>query len=224
VNSNQSGFNGKGDMQMNDSFPNSQPETQSHLENAEYYKKSGFNAQAQHELELARQLNPQIVFEPHYKALSTDVIPQLKDNYELKIPLRIGAGILFTDVLLGIIILVVRLVSSGLTNLEFDDFVPPIIDIILGVNLWQLNAGSQRRTIWWAAIGLVILGGQALLSGDYFSLIIQTAFDGSLLLLLAGKPSKARTTVAVAVFAVGYLGVICLGLAALILVTLAGAA
>jgi hypothetical protein len=41
-------------------------------------------------------------------------------------------------------------------------------------------------------------------------LIIQLGFSGSLILLLAGTPSKARTVAAVAVFLVLYLGVICL--------------
>lgn len=205
---------------MNNSLPDSQAQALSHLEKAERYKESGLNIQVQQELEQARGLDPYIVHEARYKALSEAKTSQVQEKQPQMIPFRIGAGILFVNALVGISIVVVRLVSAGLTNLEFDNIVQPIFDILIGINLWQMNKGSQSRTIWWAVIGLVLFGGQALITGDYFGLIIQTAFDGSLILLLAGTPSKVRTTIAVIVFAVGYLGLICLGITALILMSI----
>jgi len=68
----------------------------------------------------------------------------------------------------------------------------------------------QKYTVWWAALGLVIFGGVALASGDFFTLITQLGFSGSLILLLAGTPTKVRTVSAIAIYLVLYLGVICL--------------
>jgi len=207
---------------MDNTFSDSQSQALSHLEKAEGYKKLGLNSQVQYELEQAKQVDPYIVHEARYQVLIEENASKVQDTQALKTPFRIGAGILFVNALIGTVILIIRLISGGLDNLGFDNFVQPIIDILIGVNLWQLNKGSQRPLVWWAVIGLVIFGGQSLFTGDYFGLIIQTAFDGSLILLLAGTPSKVRTTIAVIIFAVGYLGLICLGLAFLILGALAG--
>jgi hypothetical protein len=68
-----------------------------------------------------------------------------------------------------------------------------------------------------------LFGVGALVRGDYFSLITQAAFSGSLILLLAGTPSKARTISAAAVFVVFYLGAICLLFALSFLGIIAGA-
>ena len=199
---------------MNNTLSDSQSQGLSHLEKAEAHYKSGLNAQVQYELEQARQLDPYIVHEDRYRALIASSVnaPIVQNAPDIKTPFRIGAGILFVNALLGIIFLIISLISGGLGSLNFDAYVQPIIDILIGVNLWQLNPQSQRRTLLWAAFGLIIFGGQALVSGDYLSLILQVAFDGSLILLLAGTPSKARTISAVVVFVLGYLGLMCLAL------------
>jgi hypothetical protein len=210
---------------MNNTLSDSQSQGLSHLEKAEAYYKSGLNAQVQYELEQAKQLDPYIVHEDRYKALIAGNVnaPSIVQKApDIKTAFRIGAGILFVNALLGIIFLIISLISGDSGGLNFDTFVQPIVDIIIGVNLWQLNAQSQRRTLLWAAIGLVIFGGQALVSGDYLGLILQAAFDGSLILLLAGTPSKVRTIAAVLVFAIGYLGLICLGLTFIMLGALSG--
>jgi len=205
---------------MNNTFPSSNSEVLLHLEKAENYKRSGLENQVQLELEQARQLDPYIVHEARYKAIIENTIPKVQETQPSKTAFRIGAGILFINAALGTVFLIIGLMSGNFTNMQFDSFVQPIIDVVIGVNLWQMNQGSQRRTIFWAVIGLVLFGGQALVSSDYFSLIIQSAFDGSLILLLAGTPSKARTIIAVVIFTIGYLGLICLGLTGIFLTSI----
>ena len=120
---------------------------------------------------------------------------------------------LFVNAVLGVILFIPRLIFSGGSALASDDFIAPIVNVIIGVNLWQMKANWQKYTVWWAVLGLVIFGIAAIASGNFFSLITQIGFSGSLILLLAGTPTKARTIAATAVFLIMYLGMICLLLA-----------
>jgi len=195
---------------MNEPIINSQSQAQLHLEKAETYKKLGLDGQVRYELEQAKQLDPYIVQEPRYKTFLEESASRAQATEALKIPFRIGAGMVFINAVLGALFLVLILISGGGGELASGDFIAPIINVIIGVNLWQIKLQWQKYTIWWAALGLVIFGGMALISGDYFSLLTQLGFSGALILLLAGTPSKMRTIAAVAVFLILYLGLICL--------------
>jgi len=195
---------------MNEPIINSQSQAQLHLEKAETYKKLGLDGQVRYELEQAKQLDPYIVQEPRYKTFLEESASRAQATEALKIPFRIGAGMVFINAVLGALFLVLILISGGGGELASGDFIAPIINVIIGVNLWQIKLQWQKYTIWWAALGLIIFGGMALISGDYFSLLTQLGFSGALILLLAGTPSKVRTISAVAVFLILYLGLICL--------------
>ena len=104
--------------------------------------------------------------------------------------------------------LLLFLSTGDASDLGGGDFLDPIISVLFGVNLWRGKEDWPRYTVWWAAIGLVIFGGGALLIGDWVSLIAQIAYSGSLILLLAGTPTKGRMIMAVILFAVGYIGLI----------------
>jgi hypothetical protein len=195
---------------MNEPIMNTQAQARSYLDKAETYTKLGLRAQVRYELEQARRIDPYIVEGIRYKTLLEANAVQTKKVEELKTPLRIGAGMLFVNALLGAIFLVIILASGGSEGLAGGDLIAPIVNIIIGVNLWQVKVNWQKYTVWWAAIGLILFGLGAIVQRDYFSLMSQAAFSGSLILLLAGSPSKPRTIAAVAVFLVLYLGLICL--------------
>lgn len=208
---------------MNEPMMNTQAQAQSYLDKAETYKKLGLKAQVQYELEQARRVDPYVAQEARYRALLEDVAAEAKKVETLKTPLRIGAGMLFVNAVLGAISLILVLMAGNGANLVSGDFIGPIVNTLIGVNLWQTKANWQKYMVWWAAISLILFGGGALVTGDYFSLIIQVGFSGSLILLLAGTPSKARTISAVAIFLVLYMGVICLLYSLAFLGGLAGA-
>ena len=107
----------------------------------------------------------------------------------------------------GFFLLFLLGIGEGAT-LGAGDFLAPIVSIIFGVNLWQGKDDWPRYTVWWAAIGLIFFGGGALLIGDWFSFIIQAAYSGSLIILLAGTPTQGRTTTAVIIYVLGYIGVL----------------
>ena len=195
---------------MNEPLMNTQAQAQSYLDKAATYRKLGLKGQVQHELEQARRVDPYIVQEARYKTLLEDVAAEVKKTEALKTPLRIGAGMLFVDAVIGAIFLILILISGGGADLTSGDFVAPLVSLIVGVNLWQVKPQWQKYTVWWAALGFVIFGGGALVTGDFFTLITQLAFSASLIVLLAGTPTKARTITAVAIYLVLYLGMICL--------------
>jgi hypothetical protein len=195
---------------MNEPMMNTQAQAQSFLDKATTYKKLGLKAQVQYELEQARRVDPYIIQESRYKTLLEDVAAEVKKAEALKTPLRIGAGMLFVNAVIGAIFLILILNSGSGAGLGGGDFIAPFVNLIIGVNLWQVKQQWQKYTVWWAALGLVLFGGGALVTGDFFSLITQIAFSGSLILLLAGAPTKVRTISAVAIYLVLYVGTICL--------------
>jgi len=195
---------------MNEPIMNTQAQAQTYLDKAVTYRKLGLKAQVQHELEQARRVDPYIVQEGRYKTLLEDVAAEVKKGEALKTPLRIGAGMLFMNAVVGTIFLILIFSSGGGADLAGGDLIAPIVNLIIGVNLWQVKPQWQKYTLWWAALGLVLFGGAALATGDFFSLITQLGFSGSLIVLLAGTPTKVRTISAVAIYLVLYLGMLCL--------------
>ena len=195
---------------MNEPMKDTQAQAQSYLDKAETYKKLGLKAQVQFELEQAKRVDPYIAQDARYKTLLEDNVAETKRIEELKTPFRIGAGMLFINAVLGALSLILLLTSGGGSDLASGDFIAPIVNIIFGINLWQIKQQWQKYTVLWSVLGLVLFGGSALITGDFFSLIIQVGFSGSLILLLAGTPTKARTIAATATFLIMYLGMICL--------------
>jgi hypothetical protein len=195
---------------MNEPLMNTQAQAQSYLDKAETYKKLGLKAQVRYELEQAKRVDPYVAQEPRFITLLEDNPQEAKNIQALKVPLRIGTGMLIVNAILSTLFLILIFASGGPSNVNAEDIVSPIANVIIAVNLWQLKEQWKRYTVWWAVLGLVLFGLGALAMGDYFGLIIQLGFSGSLILLLAGTPSKARTATAVGVFLVFYLGVICL--------------
>ena len=117
---------------------------------------------------------------------------------------------LLISALVDVSVLIIVFSSGGGSDLGSGDVISPIIDIVIAVNLWQINVNWQRYTVWWATLGLVLFGGAFLVSGDFVSLLIQIGYSGSLILLLAGTPTKVRTYASIGLFLVMYLGLVCL--------------
>jgi hypothetical protein len=135
---------------------------------------------------------------------------QTEENQALKTSFRIAAGMLFVSAGPGIISSIIFLMLNGWKNLGLENIVISIINIAIGVTLWQTLEGSSRNAVRWAFI-LVLYGIYELISGNSYAFILNIAFSGSLILLLTGKPSKARTITSVIIFIVVYLGLLCLG-------------
>ena len=140
-----------------------------------------------------------------------DTLPDTKSKIEehqaLKTSFRIGAGMLFVSAGLGIISSIIFSMLNGWKNLGLENVVISIINIAVGVMLWQ---GSVKTAIRWAIV-FILYGIYQLVSGNSYAFILDIAFSGSLILLLTGKSSKVRTITAVTIFVVVYLGLYCLG-------------
>lgn len=193
------------------------------VEKAESYKKMGLSAQVQHELSEAKRLDPEVVHNPRYQRLQGDVVAEIQQREALRNPLRIGAVMLFVHVALSVFLLLLILAAGNVNALGIGDFISPIISAIIGVNLWRGKEQWQRYTVWWAIIGLVLFGVIALAASDYASLIAQLGFSGSLILLLAGVPSRGRVIASIVVYVVGYIGFVLVFLALAFLSGLASA-
>ena len=120
---------------------------------------------------------------------------------------RIGAGMLFVSAASDIIGAIFYGILNGWQSLGYENIVILIINIFVGVMLWQ---GSVQTALRWAFV-LILYGIYQLVSGNSYAFILDIAFSGSLFLLLTGKPSKTRIITAIAVFLVVYLGLTCLG-------------
>jgi len=195
---------------MSEPMIDAQSKAQSYLDKAETYNKLGLHNQVQHELNLAKQLDPYVAQEPRYKAFTEEIATKVQALEGLKFPLRVGAGMVLISALLDVLVLIIIFSSGGGSDLGSGDIISPIVDIVIAVNLWQINLNWQKYTVWWAALGLVLFGGGALVSGDIISLLIQIGYSGSLILLLAGTPTKVRTYTSIGLYVVMYLGLVCL--------------
>jgi hypothetical protein len=131
---------------MNEQIMNTQAQAQSYLDKAETYRKLGLKAQVQHELDQARKVDPYVVQEVRYKTLLEDVAAEVQKVEGLRTPLRIGAGMVFVNALVGAFFLIIILSSGGGPNLTGGDFVAPIVNVIIGVNLWQIKKQWQKYT------------------------------------------------------------------------------
>lgn len=191
---------------MADRDDDSKTQALAHVERAEGYEKMGLNAQVQHELSEAERLDPDIVHIPRYQSLRSKIASKAQKAQALRNPLRIGAVMLFVNAAMGVFLWLLVLGVGNASDLGVGGFIGPIVNVVIGVNLWQGKEQWQRYTVWWAGIGLVLFGAIALAAGDFVGLIAQLAFSGALILLLAGTPSRGRTLASVIVYVVGYIG------------------
>ena len=192
------------------------------MHKAEEYQKLGLSAQVQHELWEAQRIDPTIIRDPRYQTLFGSAAAHDELEQSLRKPLRIGAGILLTNTAVGALLIVALLATGQASDISRGDIIGPIISASIGVNLWRLKRPWMRYTMIWAGLGLLWWGGVALAEGDWLSLVMQIAFSGSLLLLLAGTPTRGRTIAAVVLFGIGYMGVLFGVLALLALAALIG--
>jgi len=192
---------------MSDSLVDSHAQALSHLEKAENYKKMGLSAQVQYELTEAERLDPDIARHPRFTVLRSGVTQQIQQVAALEVPRRIGATMLFTDVVLGVLILW-AVGSAGYAVTAPQSFIfAVIINVIIGINLWRGKEGWQRYTVWWAVFAAVVFGGLALADNRPVDLVTQLAFSGSLILLLKDTPSRERVIASIAIFGLGYVAV-----------------
>lgn len=189
---------------MADYSVDSQSQALSHLEKAENYKKIGLNAQVQYELAEAERLDPDVARQPRFVTLRNGVTQHIQQTADLEVSRRIGAAMLFTDIVLGVLILwAVRSVGYAVT-VQTSFIVTAIINTIIGINLWRGKEGWPRYTVWWAIFTAFGFGGLALIDNRLVDLVTQLAFSGALILLLKGKPSQERVIASVAIFGLGY--------------------
>ena len=137
----------------------------------------------------------------------SDSQPQIKAEQSKRTSLRIAAGMFFLSAITNLIGVIFYAASNGWQNLGNESVVILVINMLIGV---VLLLGSARYALGWAFI-FVLYGIYQLISGNSYAFILDIAFSSSLILLLIGKPSKARMITAVAVFVVVYLGLTCLG-------------
>src|ERR1041384_5515441 len=102
-----------------------------YLEQAETYKKLGLKAQVRHELERARGLDPYIAQEERYKALLNDAMSKSQVDPELKVPLRIGSGMLLVNAIVTAIFLILILNSGEPSDINGGDIASPIVDLVI---------------------------------------------------------------------------------------------
>ena len=182
---------------------------QEHLEKALNFQRMGMMAAAEHELQLARQMDPAIVADPRYQSFSAHQVEQQTLATAWKLPMRVGAGILLVNLLMLAIFWLINFTAKNYTSFLLWSVADMGVNLFLAINLIRLKEYARMATIWWAVIILIFGGIVAMFSLNWIDGISQTCLSASLLVLLVGKPSKVRTGLAIAIFALGYLGTIC---------------
>ncbi len=183
--------------------PDTQSSAQEHLTKALNFQRMGMASSAEHELELARQMDPSIVADSRYQSFNVKLVEEKKQAEAWKLPMRVGAGILIGDVVLTAILLLLNFAIGNGSRFLLSSFVHFLVDLYLIVNLLRLKDTARRTTIWWAALGLILGIYISLSSGSWLDMVMQVCFSGSLLLLLLGKPSSLRAGIALAVYVLG---------------------
>jgi hypothetical protein len=166
------------------------------LQQAEVFQELGLIASAQAVSE-GVQSSPEI----------ESTIPSPEILAEKRLALRVGAGFLFVNV--GVLILLSALIAAGGGSLQPNLFISAIVDIIIGINLWR---GQAHQWATWAivraVIGFIFFGIISLVQGAILDFLAQTAFCGSLVLVLTGNSNRNRTWVSIGIYVIGYLGVV----------------
>ncbi len=182
---------------------------QAHLTKALNFQQMGLTASAERELELARQADPAIVSDLRYRGFHTQKAEEKALVEGWKLPMRVGAGLLFTDLIVTGLLWLLNLGFGELGEWILWSLVQVGIDLYLAINLLRLKDTARRASIWWAVLILIFGTLGALEASSWADLIVELCLGGSLLLLFLGKPSKIRAGLAAATFVLGYLGTIC---------------
>ncbi len=179
-----------------------------HLDKALNFQRMGMASSAEHELNLARQANPAIVAEAGYQAFHAQKAEHENQAEAWKLPMRVGAGILISEALVSLLVLLLGLAMGQVTTLIWG-LVHIGINIYLSITLLQLKDTGRRATLFWAVLGLVIGTISNLGTGLWLEAIAQLSFSGAVLVLLFRRPAKWRVGVAAAIFILGYFGSLC---------------
>ncbi len=198
-------------------------ESQRHLQQARDFQGLGFMAPAQHELSEAIQIDPALSMDPSVASLRKQLV-------EARLALQVGSVFLFANIGLAILLAaLVAIIGGGQAAGEFLMGEGGclagslIIDLIIGVSLWQGRPQYRRLAILRAVLGFIIFGVGALAKGGFLELITQAAFCGSIILVLTGRSNHTRTWVAIGIYAIGYLGLVTLQFLIAIVAGLVGA-
>lgn len=171
---------------------------QEQLEQVEAFRKLGLTASAQ---EMIQKL--QLV--PESETGSVALV--LKEVVEKRLALRVGAGFLLINVGLAILFTAFIIMGNGRVNPAL--LISAVIDVAVGINLWKGRAHQWvALAVFRAVLGLGFFGLISLFQGAVLSFIAQAAFCISLVLVLAGKGRRVKTLTAIAVYIIGYLGVL----------------
>lgn len=175
-----------------------------HLQQARDFQGLGLIASAQHELSAALQNDPALSMDP-------SVAPLQEQLTQGRLALRTGAAFLAGNVGLAIVIGALLSILGGVTAVA--DYWGTgvagalVIDVAIGISLWQGQAKWRTVTIFRATLGFLFFGIGALIGADLTTFISLGAFSGSLLLVLTGESSRSRTLAATAIYGIGFLGI-----------------
>ena len=130
---------------------------------------------------------------------------------ETRLALRVGAGFCFGNIGVAVVIFALLALLSQTQSLaevfNFSLIFSLLIDLYVGLNLWQGKAQWRGWALARAILGLLFYGFLALSQSDWIGLVTQIAFSGSFIILLTGKSARIRTWLAVGLYVFGYLGI-----------------
>ncbi len=182
---------------------------QEHLTKALNYQKMGMGASTERELAEALRLDPTLVSDARYQALNVRKADELGQAEARKLPMRVAAVLLLADAGVFVLLWLLNLAAGSFTEFMIWGLVHIGVDLFIAINLLRLKEVALGWTLWWAVLGAIVGVLEAIGTADMYSLVLQLAFSGSLLLLTLGRPSKLRVVIAALVFGVGYLGSVC---------------
>ncbi len=169
-------------------------------------------AQTFHDLGFLRAATEEIEKLQHDPLHAADPETQriTKQFAEERLAVRVGAGLLFVNVgisavLMGLFALC-GLLAESYTTIIF--FIPAIIDIMIGINLWK--GVSQQWKAWAilrAVFGFLFLGFLFLSQGRIIDFVAQASLSTSIVITLTGKSERYRTWLAVGIYSIGYIGI-----------------
>lgn len=179
--------------------------SQRQLQQTRDFQGLGFSASAQHELSKALEANPALSMDPSVVSLQGQLA-------EAGLALRVGAGFLFANIGVAILITALLAILGGEQAVsEFLDsglIISLLADLWIGASLWRGRTQWRAAAIVRAALGFIVFGVFALAEGGCLGLIIQAAFSGSVILVLTGESKRSRTWAAIGIYAIGYLGLL----------------
>lgn len=184
--------------------------SQRQLQQTRDFQGLGFFASAQHELSKALEANPALSMDPSVVSLQGQLA-------EAGLALRVGAGFLFANIGVMILVTALLVILGEEQPLEFwdSDLIGSLLfDLVIGISLWRGRTQWRPWAILRAVLGFILFGVLTLAEGGFFDLIMQAAISGSLILVLTGESKRSRTWAAIGIYAIGYLGL--LGLSVLI--------